>query len=67
MHTTRRIIRGGNELKSVDKPKMVLDYTANIGGVDRADQYASIYCFLPKSLKWWRKSEKVMIEKANRI
>lgn len=34
---------------------MVSEYTANMGGVDRADQYASTYCFLRKSLKWWRK------------
>lgn len=26
-----------------------------MGGVDRADQYPSSYCFLRKSLKWWRK------------
>ena len=26
-----------------------------MGGVDRADQLASTYCFLRKSLKWWRK------------
>lgn len=38
-----------------NKPQMVLDYTANMGGVDLADQYASTYCFLRKSLKWWRK------------
>ena len=23
--------------------------------VDRTDQYAATYCFLRKSLKWWRK------------
>ncbi|KAI4487117.1 hypothetical protein M0802_012031 [Mischocyttarus mexicanus] len=34
---------------------MVLEYTANMGGVDREDQYASTYSFLRKSLKWWRK------------
>ena len=26
-----------------------------MAGVDRADHYASTYCFLRKSLKWWRK------------
>lgn len=34
---------------------MVLDYTANMGRVDLADQWASTYCFLRRSLKWWRK------------
>ena len=34
---------------------MVLDCTTNMGGVNYADQYASTYCFMRKSLKWWRK------------
>ncbi|CAK9809212.1 PiggyBac transposable element-derived protein 4 [Anthophora quadrimaculata] len=49
-----RRVRGG-ELVRIQKPKMVIDYTKNMRGVDRADQYAATYCFLRKSLKWWRK------------
>lgn len=54
IQSTSRILHGGN-VKVVKKPEMLLEYTANMGGVDRADQYASTYCFLRKSLKWWRK------------
>lgn len=32
MHAARRILRSGNVV-SVDKPKMVLDYAANMGGI----------------------------------
>ena len=49
-----RFLRGG-EQQNVEKPKVVINYTKSMGGVDRADQYASTYCFLRKSLKWWRK------------
>ncbi|XP_046827867.1 piggyBac transposable element-derived protein 4-like [Vespa crabro] len=49
-----RRVRGG-ELVRIQKPKIVIDYTKNMRGVDRADQYAATYCFLRKSLKWWRK------------
>ena len=53
MSIHRRVRRG--ELVRIQKPKMVIDYTKNMRGVDRADQYAATYCFLRKSLKWWRK------------
>lgn len=49
-----RRVRGG-ELVRIQKPKIVIDYTKNMRGVDRADQYAATYCFLRKFLKWWRK------------
>ncbi|XP_047361946.1 piggyBac transposable element-derived protein 4-like [Vespa velutina] len=54
LQSTHRTLRGGH-IVTVNKPEMVLEYMANMGGVDRADQYASTYCFLCKSLKWWRK------------
>ncbi|XP_017792479.1 PREDICTED: piggyBac transposable element-derived protein 4-like, partial [Habropoda laboriosa] len=54
LQSTHKTLRGGHVV-TVNKPEMVLGYTANMGGVDRADQYASTYCFLRKSLKWWRK------------
>lgn len=50
--STRRRRRGTDE---IDKPTIILDYNRNMGGVDVADQYATSYCFLRKSLKWWRK------------
>ncbi|KAI4485718.1 hypothetical protein M0802_012579 [Mischocyttarus mexicanus] len=54
MITTNRFIQGGtNEV--IEKPKVAVGYTKSMGGVDRADQYASSYCFMRMSLKWWRK------------
>ncbi|KAL2737606.1 piggyBac transposable element-derived protein 4-like [Vespula squamosa] len=44
----RRIIRGGVEMM-IKKPNIILNYIKYIGGVDRADQYAST-CFLRKSV-----------------
>ncbi|KAI4485062.1 hypothetical protein M0802_012813 [Mischocyttarus mexicanus] len=52
MTTVKRITRGGVNIM-VKKPNIVVNYIKNMGGVDRADQYASTYCFLRKSLKWW--------------
>ena len=37
------------------KPTVAINYTKRMRAVDRADQYAATYCFLRKSLKWWRK------------
>ncbi|KAL6417866.1 hypothetical protein ACFW04_012481 [Cataglyphis niger] len=54
MTTVKRITRGGVDIM-VKKPNIILNYIKNMGGVDQADQYASTYCFLRKSLKWWRK------------
>ncbi|KAK2577923.1 hypothetical protein KPH14_011868 [Odynerus spinipes] len=54
MTPVKRILRGGVEV-TVKKPNVVIDYIKHMGGVNRADQYASTYCFLRKSLKWWRK------------
>ncbi|UYV84237.1 hypothetical protein LAZ67_X001632 [Cordylochernes scorpioides] len=43
-------------LEQIKKKTLVVsDYTQNMGGVDIADQLASTYSFLRKSLKWWRK------------
>mgnify|MGYP003406709624 FL=1 len=41
--------------KILSKPHVIVSYTKYMRGVDRADQLASSYCFLRKSLKWWRK------------
>jgi len=40
---------------SIDKPNIATNYTKYMTGFDRADHYAASYCFLRKSLKWWRK------------
>lgn len=49
-----RRVRGGN-IQIINKPKVIVDYNKYMGGVDRADSYSASYCFLWKSLKWWRK------------
>ncbi|TBU10732.1 transposase IS4, partial [Hamiltosporidium tvaerminnensis] len=36
-------------------PHIIVNYNKYMGGVDRASSYATFYCFLRKSLKWWRK------------
>lgn len=50
---TRTIKRGISE--TYDKPKVIIDYTKNMGGVDRADHYCGSYAFTRKTVKWWRK------------
>lgn len=52
--TVTGIIRGGN-VEEIIKPVSIIDYTKNMRGVDIADQYAASYCFMRKTLKWWRK------------
>ena len=37
------------------KPLMIVDYNKHMLGVDKLDQLMSYYCFLHKSVKWWRK------------
>lgn len=54
MTPVKRILRGGIEV-TVKKPNVVINYIKHMGGVDRADQLVLTYCFLRKSLKWWRK------------
>ena len=33
-------------------PQMVSDYTSNMGGADKCDQYTQYYVFNHKTLKW---------------
>ena len=54
MMESKRILRGDTEV-NIRKPNVVASYTNSMGGVYRADRYASTYCFLRKPLKWWRK------------
>ncbi|CAK9810345.1 PiggyBac transposable element-derived protein 4 [Anthophora quadrimaculata] len=50
----KRILRGGVEV-TIKKPNVIINYVKYMDGVNRTDQYTSTYCFLKKSLKWWRK------------
>ena len=51
----RRKVRGRKEEEMVEKPSVIANYMKNMGGVDSADQYYATYCFLRRTLKWWRK------------
>jgi len=37
------------------KPVVVHTYNKHMNGVDIADQYSTYYCFLRKTVEWWRK------------
>ena len=39
----------------VHKPTTIIEYTAKMGAVDRADHLCTSYNFARKSVKWWRK------------
>lgn len=39
----------------ISKPTVIVEYTANMGAVDRADHLCTSYNFDRKSIKWWRK------------
>ena len=49
-----RRCKGGN-LESVNKPKIICDYNANMAGVDKADQLMVYYACGRKSLKWYKR------------
>ena len=63
---TKRVPRNtkGNNNEEITKPEMICEYTANMGGIDRADHYCSSYAFIQKSLKWWRKMYFFVLEVA---
>ena len=44
----------GNVEEVISRPEMIQGYNENMGGVDRHDQLASSYCFLQRSVKWWK-------------
>lgn len=54
MKNVKRIIRNGVSTM-IKKPNAILNYSKYMGGVDKADQFASTYCFMRKSIKWWKK------------
>lgn len=39
----------------IQKPTAIINYTAKMGAVDRADHLCTSYNFARKSLKWWHK------------
>lgn len=39
----------------VSKPNIILDYTKNMGAVDRSDHFISSYEFMRRTKKWYRK------------
>jgi Transposase IS4 len=49
----KRRTRAGEE--TIQKPSVIVDYTAKMGAVDHADQMCGSYNFARKSFKWWRK------------
>lgn len=54
MIDSKRILQGGKEV-NIRKPNVVVSYTNSMSSINRTNQYTSTYCFLRKSLKWWRK------------
>jgi len=50
-----RKVRGRKEEEMVEKPSVIANYMKNMDGVDTADQYCVTYCFLRRTLKWWKK------------
>lgn len=55
---------GNFSRQNFDCPKAIADYTSNMGGVDRADQYIQYYSYNHKTLKWSKKVFFVLIEMA---
>lgn len=51
----RQKTNGVMEEVDIQKPVVIIDYTAKMGAVDRADHLCTSYNFCRKSLKWWRK------------
>jgi len=60
--TVQRRVKGGTE--SISKPTVtvILDYTAKMGALDRADHMCTSYSFARMSVKWWRKTFYWLIE-----
>ena len=58
MHSATEVFTGKNDFRTgnpIYKPKVIVDYTRKMGGVDVSDQLMGYYHFLRKSIKWWRK------------
>lgn len=53
MGTTNKIDRQTG--LPITKPKCIVDYVKNMGGVDLSDQIVQYYDILRKTVKWWKK------------
>lgn len=63
--STRNIRRKNKSSTAViQKPLSVIEYTNNMGAVDRADHLCTSYNFERKSVKWWRKMFFYLLEVA---
>ena len=52
----RRSRHSTSGLEVIQKPSVVVDYNAHMGGVDQADQMLSYYGFSHRTVKWWRRA-----------
>ncbi|CAC5385904.1 unnamed protein product [Mytilus coruscus] len=48
-------IDGQFDKADIPCPKIIVDYTKYMGGVDKADQYIQYYCFNQKTQKWYKR------------
>ena len=51
----RRTRSASGGVEEIMKPQMVVDYNANMGGVDRSDQLVLYYGYAHRCKKWWRR------------
>lgn len=54
--------RGQRELVPIEKPTCIIDYNANMNGVDRIDQQIQYYPFVRKTIKWHKKFSTYLME-----
>ncbi|CAG2242476.1 unnamed protein product [Mytilus edulis] len=61
MSEVQRLVQVDGQFNKADIPcpKIIVDYTKYIGGVDRADQYIQYYCFNHKTQKWYNMYKRV--------
>jgi len=62
--TVERRSKGSGSVQ-LQKPTTIIQYTAKMGAVDRADHLCTSYNFARKSVKWWRKLFFWMMEVAS--
>ena len=52
---SRRNRQAPGGVETVQKPTMIMEYNAYMGGVDKADQLVTYYGFSHHSKKWWKR------------
>ena len=50
------MVRVQSKSQNKMKPVSIVDYIANMAGVDRSDQLISYMPFHRKTVKWWKKT-----------